>query len=210
MQNAKSFTAVIILAMARDILPPINCASSHRLRLAWRTQDRAIKISINQDAYVAREKGTIVSKIAQWSDQLSLGIPEIDGQHRGLLEIINELWDAIVAKADMQRVTHILNELELYTHAHFTAEEALMRVEDYPSFRAHREEHKRFINQVASAKTKLAGGEFLGLDLLRYLTDWLVKHIQGGDKDYAKFIAEQHHPKSFFARLFGVLRPRQA
>jgi hemerythrin len=196
--------------MTRDILPPINCAPSHRLRFAWRNQDLAIKISINHDAYSARKKGTTVSNIAQWSDQLSLGIPEIDGQHRGLLEVINELWDAIVAKADVQRVTHILNELEQYTHAHFTAEEALMRVEDYPSFREHREEHRKFVNQVALAKTKLAGGEFLGLDLLRYLTDWLVKHIQGGDKDYANFIEAQHHPKSFFARLFGVLRPRHA
>lgn len=149
-----------------------------------------------------------MNKVAQWSDQLSLGIPEIDHQHQGLLDVINELWDVIVARADVERVRRILEKLEQYTYAHFTAEEALMRVEDYPKFREHRSEHKDFINHVASAKAKLAGGEFLGLDLLRYLTDWLVRHIQGGDKDYAQWIADRHRPKSIFARFFGMLQPK--
>lgn len=151
-----------------------------------------------------------MGNVVQWSETLSLGIPEIDGQHQGLLDVINELWDAIVAKADPARIAHILAELEQYTLAHFTAEEALMRVEAYPKFGEHRQEHKNFIGQVAMAKAKLARGEFLGLDLLRYLTDWLVKHIQGGDKDYARFIAARHRPKSIFARFFGLLRPQRA
>jgi hemerythrin len=159
---------------------------------------------------LSKKKGNNMSKIAQWSSQLSIGIPEIDQQHQGLLDVVNELWDAIVANAEVQRVAHILSELEQYTRAHFTAEEALMRVEDYPRFREHRIEHRNFIDQVAEAKAKLAGGEFLGLDLLHYLTDWLVKHIQGGDRDYARYIAEQHRPKSIFARLFGFLQPRHA
>jgi hemerythrin-like metal-binding protein len=151
-----------------------------------------------------------VSSVVQWSDSLSLGIPEIDGQHRGLIEVINELWDAIVAKAEPQRIAQILNQLEQYTLAHFTAEEALMRVEGYPKFREHRADHRGFIEQVAMAKAKLGKGEFLGLDLLRYLTDWLVKHIQGGDKDYAAFISERHRPRSVFTRFFGIFRPGRA
>lgn len=153
---------------------------------------------------------TIVSSIVQWSDNLALGIPEIDGQHQGLIEVINELWNAIVANADPAQVARILDELEQYTRAHFTAEEALMRVAAYPKFREHRQDHRGFIDQVASARAKLARGEFLGLDLLRYLTDWLVKHIQGGDRDYAAFIDGQQRPRSLFARFFGMLRPGRA
>lgn len=149
-----------------------------------------------------------MSGIVQWSKKLSLGIPEIDGQHKGLLDVINELWQAIVAKSDAQRIARILDQLEQYTRAHFTAEEALMRVESYPKFREHRSDHQKFISHVSAAKAKLASGEFLGLDLLRYLTEWLVKHIEGGDQDYARFIAEQHRPKSIFARFFSAFRPR--
>lgn len=151
-----------------------------------------------------------MSSVVQWSDSLSLGIPEIDGQHRGLIEVINELWDAIVAKSEPRQIAQILGELEQYTRAHFTAEEALMRVAAYPRFREHRSDHHEFIEQVDMAKAKLARGEFLGLDLLRYLTDWLVKHIQGGDKDYADYIHERQRPKSLLARLFSVLRPARA
>jgi hemerythrin len=135
-----------------------------------------------------------------------LGIPEIDLQHQGLLEVINELWGVIVARADVERVARVLDKLEQYTQAHFTAEEALMRVEEYPKFRDHRSEHKEFSNFVASAKAKLQGGEFLGLDLLRFLTEWLVKHIQGGDRDYAKWIADRRRPESIFARFFGAFQ----
>lgn len=149
-----------------------------------------------------------MNKIAQWSDALSLGIPEIDGQHKGLLDMVNELWEAIVAKAVPQTVEHILRELAHYTQAHFTAEEALMRVESYPRFQEHLAEHQDFIKQVAAAQAGLAQGRFLGLDLLHYLTDWLVKHIQGADRHYARFIAEQHRPKSFFARFFAAFRPQ--
>lgn len=145
-----------------------------------------------------------------WSNNLSLGIPEIDGQHQGLLDVINELWNAIVARSAPDVIAHILAELERYTHAHFTAEEALMRVAGYPKFKSHRQDHQSFIAQVTEAKAKLARGEFLGLDLLGYLTEWLVKHIQGGDKDYAVFISEQRRPKSIFSRFFGLLRPARA
>lgn len=151
-----------------------------------------------------------MNKIAQWSDALVLGIPEIDGQHKGLLDMVNALWEAIVSKAETQKVEQILGELIHYTQAHFTAEEALMRVESYPRFREHRVEHQDFIKQVAAAQAGLAKGQFLGLDLLHYLTDWLVKHIQGGDKHYASFIAEKHRPKSFFARFFAAFRPQHA
>lgn len=150
-----------------------------------------------------------MNKIAQWSDALCLGIPEIDGQHEGLLDMVNELWEAIVAKAEPKKVEHILGELAHYTQAHFTAEEALMRVESYPRFQEHLVEHQNFVKEVTAAAARLAQGRFLGLDLLHYLTDWLVKHIQGSDQHYAHFIAEQHRPRSFFARFFAAFRPQQ-
>lgn len=146
--------------------------------------------------------------IIKWSDKLSLGIPEIDGQHKSLIDVINELWDAIVKKKDAERLLGILNKLEQYTFAHFTAEEAVMRVEKYPRLKEHYAEHQKFIGHLSATRSKIEAGEQIALELLNFLTDWLVKHIQVSDKDYSDFIAERQRPKSIFARFFGSMRPQ--
>ena len=40
--------------------------------------------------------------IVAWKDAYSLGMPEIDDQHKVLFELINELWDAIVKRASAE------------------------------------------------------------------------------------------------------------
>jgi len=159
-------------------------------------------------AVAAHERN--MSAIIQWSDKLSLGIPEIDGQHKGLIDVINELWHAIVSRKDANYLLGILNKLEQYTFAHFTAEEAVMRVENYPRLRDHYDEHQKFIGHLKGTRAKIENGEEIALELLHFLTDWLVKHIQVSDKDYSNFIAERQRPKSIFARFFGSLRPQGA
>jgi len=148
--------------------------------------------------------------IIQWSDGLALGIPEIDDQHHELVNIINELWEAIVVRRDQGGVVPILEELEHYTVAHFTAEEVLMRVEHYPHLEAHKVEHQAFVARLVSTRTQAAAGTPIALDLLHFLTEWLVQHIEHSDGDYAQFFLEKQRPKSIFGRLFGAFAPVMA
>jgi hemerythrin-like metal-binding protein len=146
--------------------------------------------------------------IAEWSDELALGIPEIDGQHKELLKIINELWSAIVANRNEDVLDGVLGELESYTRAHFTAEEVLMRVEKYPRFETHKQLHHAFIDKIAATRAEVSKGKQIELDLLHYLTDWLVKHILGADRDYATFVTQQQRQGDFFGRFFPFLQRR--
>ncbi len=148
--------------------------------------------------------------IIQWSNDLSLGIPEIDDQHHELVNIINVLWEAIVIKRDKAAIVPILAKLEHYTQAHFTAEEVLMRVENYPALEAHKVEHQQFVAKLASTRMQAEAGEVIALDLLHYLTDWLVKHIEHSDGDYASYFLAKRRPPSLFARFFGAFSPRVA
>ncbi|MGB0128675.1 MAG: bacteriohemerythrin [Rhodocyclaceae bacterium] len=147
--------------------------------------------------------------IAQWSNELELGIPEIDSQHKELLTIINELWTAIVAKRAADSIDGVLRELESYTRAHFTAEEVLMRVEKFPDFNMHKQQHQAFIDKLGNTRNLVSKGKPIELDLLHYLTDWLVKHILGSDKEYASFVTRHQKKGDFFARLFPFLRGRE-
>ncbi len=139
-----------------------------------------------------------------WQNAYSLGIPEIDEQHKTLFELINELWDALVKRSPVESQLLVIEGLEHYTIAHFAAEETFMRVIKYPKFDAHKQTHDKFVQRIAEEKTRLLAGNGLSLDVLYFLKDWLVNHILVDDQDYAGFSqAVMRSSTSIIARFFG-------
>ena len=142
--------------------------------------------------------------IVAWKDAYRLGMPEIDDQHKVLFELINELWDAIVKRASAENQMLVIEGLEHYTIAHFTAEETYMREIKYAKFDAHKQMHDQFIQRIAQEKNRLLDGHGFSLDVLHFLKDWLVDHIMVSDQDYAKFSHTMSQSStSFLSRFFS-------
>ena len=140
-----------------------------------------------------------------WQNAYSLGIPEIDEQHKTLFELINELWDALAKRSPIESQLLVIEGLEHYTIAHFAAEETFMRAIKYPKFDAHKQTHDKFVQRVAEEKARLLAGNGLSLDVLYFLKDWLVNHILVDDQDYAGFSqAIMRSSTSIIARFFGI------
>lgn len=144
--------------------------------------------------------------IVQWSEAYSLGLEAIDAQHMTLIEVMNDLWHAITTNAPLEVSQRLLERLEYYTVAHFGAEESMMRSLDYPDFAAHKLAHAKFVHRIQSERQHVLQGKKMSLDILHFLRDWLVNHIQVSDKAYARFCAEKQQPSSFFSRFFARLR----
>lgn len=122
-----------------------------------------------------------------WEDKYSVDIQEIDEQHKRLVEIINELYDAIAAKKNRDQLSVVLNELVEYTKVHFAVEETLMRIFHYEEYREHKGIHDRIVNQVLDFQRQFnAGNDKVGMELLLFLKDWLFEHIEKVDKKYSK------------------------
>ena len=113
--------------------------------------------------------------------------------------LANDIWHAIVTRDEKKKIFALVEELEKYTIAHFSAEEAFMRVTDYPDFVRHRWEHQRFIERVAEEKKRAVEAGTLSLDLMYFLRDWLIEHILVSDKVYAE------HAKRAKAKEGGLL-----
>lgn len=143
--------------------------------------------------------------IVVWQEAYSLGMPEIDEQHKGLLDLINQVWNAVVNKAPVREQIRLVEELEHYTISHFTAEEAFLKSVNYPDFEGHKQLHEAFVKRVAEEKANLAANGYLGLDILHFLNDWLVNHILGVDKKYAVYSRERRESTSLMGRLFRTL-----
>jgi hemerythrin-like metal-binding protein len=148
-----------------------------------------------------------LQSLVAWSDEFNLGMAEIDAQHKVLLDLINQVWRAIVSNAERTQTLRIVEELEKYTLTHFTAEEIFMREIDYRDFPAHKDEHEKFVARVAEEKAKIAAGQSVSLDLVHFLKDWLINHILVSDKQYAEEYKKRQEPQStlgrFFKRLLG-------
>ncbi|MBU4394917.1 MAG: bacteriohemerythrin, partial [Proteobacteria bacterium] len=130
-----------------------------------------------------------IPDLMPWSSNLSVNIKLIDDQHKKLVGIINELHKAMKLKKSNNAMGAILDRLADYTVTHFATEEKLFAKYGYPEEKAHVELHRKLVAQVVDIQQKFKSGDaMISMELMSFLKDWLVKHIQGTDKKYSTFL----------------------
>lgn len=132
-------------------------------------------------------------KDIQWSKILSVGVDEIDEDHRKMIDIFNVLNQATQTKESQDYLRAVLEELINCTVWHFSHEERLMIKHKYPDYQAHRDEHR---DLIASAKELqheiLHSGAALAEDQIRFLERWLTEHILTTDQKLGNWLNEIH------------------
>jgi hemerythrin-like metal-binding protein len=127
--------------------------------------------------------------LLEWSDELSVGIELIDKQHMILVRAINLLAMAIEKNSERELLSAIFETLADYTQTHFSYEEELFEFFGYPETKEHKASHQGLLDKVIDLKGKFDAGENnLGPEVLRFLVEWLTKHIMGTDKRYVPFL----------------------
>lgn len=124
-----------------------------------------------------------------WNESMSVGVEVIDRQHKELLRLINELHGAMTQGQGTTVLREIIDGLIEYTHVHFRTEEGYFEACDYPDCAAHEQQHRDFVAKVADFKQGFDEGRLmLTLDVMSFLGDWLMEHIQGSDASYGPFL----------------------
>lgn len=124
-----------------------------------------------------------------WTDKLSIGVAEIDNQHRRLVALINELHDAIAVGRDRETLAKVLDELMDYTFYHFDTEERLMRDHRYMERGLHENQHRELTKTAAELQAAVkTGNANLTWTTLHFLKDWLNHHILGADLNLGRFL----------------------
>lgn len=128
----------------------------------------------------------------EWDNRYSVDIPEIDRQHQKLFALLNELCDAMQDGRGSAAVGKVLDRVVDYTAYHFGYEEKLLREAGYPEDDAHRAEHAKLTDQAKELAVRLQKQQGdVPVATLKFLSDWLGRHILGSDKKYAAFLAEK-------------------
>jgi len=123
-------------------------------------------------------------KLIVWSRSYSVGVTQMDNEHQRLIDIINNLYAAMRSGRSKDAIGSVLDELIEYTKTHFAHEEGLMQKTGYEGFDVQKRSHVELVNQVLEIQQKFKDGTALGQEVMTFLKNWLINHIQGLDKKY--------------------------
>ncbi|MHB8171886.1 MAG: bacteriohemerythrin [Thermincolia bacterium] len=127
----------------------------------------------------------------QWTQDLAVGVNEIDNQHKELFAKVNKLIEAMHQGKGKEEIGEVVSFLEKYVIEHFGTEEKLMTKHNYPNFTAHKGHHNEFIKDFNALKKEFefkAANTFLVIQIQRRVVDWLIDHIGKVDKELGKFL----------------------
>lgn len=122
---------------------------------------------------------------SEWLQEYSIGIDEIDEQHKYLLSLISQL-DRIEAEGEPRHLHRILEELKDYAAFHFGAEEELMHTTSIPTdhLYQHISAHRAYLREVSRWDEQVDSGDHAMLSTLHdFLRHWWVDHICGMDRE---------------------------
>ncbi len=127
--------------------------------------------------------------LIDWTDKMSVGVEEIDEQHKKLVGIINHLHDSLKTNSYKEELKIIFMELIDYTKYHFEAEEKIMAEAGYEDLESHKKQHQKFVNKLLRMKDRCyMGKEEISVELSSFLSSWMLGHILRSDKDYTEVV----------------------
>lgn len=137
---------------------------------------------VSADAAVERNPVTI--EFLSWNEIMAVGIWAIDEQHQTLVDLTNRFVNDLKAGHNRDRLLLGLERVAHATRAHFLAEESLMREHAPSETDALAARHRVLLDELDGLRHGL---ERRSVALtVRYLQDWLKRHIEELDKPMAR------------------------
>jgi hemerythrin len=121
-----------------------------------------------------------------WKDYYSVGIEEIDTQHRMFFAIINRLEEIAQPGAKREEVVRALTNLTSYANYHFAEEEKYFKIIRYKRASVHIAMHNRFKGTLNAFIERLeADDPSLPMGMAEFARNWLHSHLMKEDRDFA-------------------------
>lgn len=127
-----------------------------------------------------------------WDKTYSVSVPEMDHHHKHLLDLLNQLYQAMRDRSGMDVVGHILDDALEYTGTHFTAEEAMLEAYQYPDLYKQKVQHNKFVREILALQAKYERDDpIVCMATVSHLSEWFINHIRNLDKQYSSYFAEK-------------------
>lgn len=110
-----------------------------------------------------------------WKPEYSVGVEEIDAQHRYLFELWLMLDSIKDEEENLRSRQQLMLSLRDYIDLHFSTEEACYR--EHPRYADHRQLHRAFVDRIDAFAREMEDGRLDLHAMADFLHDWLIDHI---------------------------------
>jgi len=125
-----------------------------------------------------------------WDDSLSLGIPEIDEDHRRFISLIDDLNHAIMSRQEKPEIERALKFVVADAKDHFEHEEQLLYRYRYPEVSHHAELHAELTLQLRGVMDAFNSSErsYEWIENALRIKKLVVEHLLDEDMKYRDFL----------------------
>jgi hemerythrin len=120
--------------------------------------------------------------LIEWKEEYSVGVPDVDHEHRQLVGLINELHTALSAEDPDFTVMDFLGEIYAHVSAHFALEEKIMRERNYDQFEDHKRDHERLLDELRDIMDDYEeNAYFSDTEFAAHVERWFSEHFRTRD-----------------------------
>jgi hemerythrin len=126
--------------------------------------------------------------LIEWSPLLSVGVGRFDREHQKLINLINELHEAVGTGREREVVASVLRELVEYARTHLSNEEACLLLHGYADYPRHLAQHEGLRRSLSELFERFEREAATATDLMIFLRTWLLDHIVSSDSLYGEHL----------------------
>lgn len=132
-----------------------------------------------------------------WNEGMSVGIPEIDADHKRFVSLLDDLNRAILDRMEPEEIKMRLQAILDDAAKHFAHEEKLFRSWNYPDADEHARKHAAVIKSLQAIQDQLFAyqmpSEWISVGI--EVKDILIDHLANEDAKYAEYYHKTIRPR---------------
>lgn len=138
-----------------------------------------------------------------WNEKYNVGDPVIDGQHRQLVQMINDLHNSSIA-GGLSVTRFMIQDLMKFVTQHFSTEEMLLQKNRYSELDEHKTQHDALASQVMRYADQVGETDLPVIELQDFLLTWMHAHLRD---DYKWAVALGLRKEPALAQPRGLYSP---
>jgi hemerythrin len=113
-----------------------------------------------------------------WKPEFSVGIKDVDAEHREMIELINSVYDELGGQRDADAVDRFLGDVHRAVQSHFALEERIMRESRYEEYEDHKNDHEDLLDDIRDMMDTFDEDPVAGFETLEQsLSQWFGNHF---------------------------------
>ncbi len=126
--------------------------------------------------------------LVKWDDSLSVGIAEVDQEHKELIDTLNRYHALMQAGETQEDFASYLQNFKGSFAKHLNTEASAIHESGFPEEDAHIKDHEESLFELDRMLERSKAGEDVTIEFFEFLSHWIREHTMKFDKRFADYL----------------------